>query len=66
MAKVQAQVRVYDSALVRQLSWLEHHPLYQTVVGSIPGQGACGRQLIGVSLSLPTSSLSKINKHILG
>ena len=26
-------------ALARRLSWLEHHPVHQNVIGSIPGQG---------------------------
>ena len=34
---------------------------HQKVVGSIPGRGAYGRQLVNVSLSL-----SQINKHVLG
>ena len=60
-------------AMDRWLSWLEHRPVDQKVVGSIAGQGtnlgggfsprleACGRQPINVSLSL---SVSQINKHI--
>ena len=57
------------------LSQLKHHPVSKAAVW-IPGQGTqlgCvfnlqlgmyGRQLTDVSLSLPISSLSKINKHI--
>ena len=37
--------------LARQLSWLEHCPVRQKVVGLIPSQGVHKRQLIGVSLS---------------
>ena len=35
-------------------------------VGSIPGQGMYGKQLINVSLSLPPSPHIIINKQILG
>ena len=58
-----------ESSPGRWLSRLEHHLVPQ----KMPSRGAYGRQLIGVSLSHryfslfppPTSSLSKINKHIL-
>ena len=73
-------------ALARWLSWLKHCPVHRKVVGSVPGQahtqvaglipaqGVYRRQLIDVSLSHlslslslshPTLPLSKINKHIL-
>ena len=64
------------SALARWLSWLEHRPTHQKVVGSIPGQGTslgcglmpsrvtCGRQQINVShTDVP---LSKISECIFG
>ena len=44
---------------------MEHHPLHQKVVGSIPSRGVCGRQLISLSLSLCVA-LPKVNTHILG
>ena len=45
-------------ALAWWLSWLEFRPVHQRVVGSTPGQGAFGRQLIVASLSPPPSPLS--------
>ena len=40
------------------LSWLEHYPVQQKVVGLVPGWGAYRRQLIHVSLSHWCLSLS--------
>ena len=58
-----------NSALARWLSWLEHCPIYQKVVGLIPSQGKYERQPIDLSLSLslsvplshPSFSLKSIN-----
>lgn len=52
----------YIFALARQLSWLEGHPVYQKVVGLIPGQGAYRRQSIDVSLSVSLSSMKTYPK----
>ena len=42
--------------LAQLLSWLEHHPVHQNVVGSNPGRGAYRRQPIDVSLCLSLHS----------
>ena len=47
-------------ALARWLSWLERRPIHRKAVGSTPGQGTCGRQPMGVSLSLRCFYLSHI------
>ena len=45
-------------ALARWLSWLEHHPIHQKVVGSIPDWEAADQyfSLISLSLSLSLSN----------
>lgn len=46
---------IQSSALVRLLSWVECCPLWQKAVGSIPGWGGIGKQLMNVSPPLPPS-----------
>ena len=63
------------------LSWLEHYPIHQKVVGLIPSQGVylgcsfthwsgCGReaadQCFSLTLMFLFLSLSKVNKHVIG
>ena len=80
LSQGKAPVKESQSCLARWLSWLEHCPVHQK--GSIPSQGTflgCGfdpwlhgsggnqsmEMFLSVSVS-PPSSLSKINKYILG
>ena len=49
-------IKVNSAALARWLSGFECHPVHQKVAGSIPSQGACGRQPIDVSLCFSLSS----------
>ena len=64
MSRVRGKVWVLKrhGTMAGWLACLEHHPMHQKV-GSIPSQGAFGRQPIDVSL-LPLPL--KTNEHVLG
>lgn len=47
-----ASYQISLSALARRLRGLERKPVHQRAAGSIPGQGAYGRQPLDVSFSL--------------
>ena len=60
LSKCDKMWKTGESGPSRWLSWLEHHPTHQMFSGSIPSEGAYGRQLTDGCLSL------SINEYILG
>ena len=61
---ISQRAKVSKMALAGWLSWLERHPIHQKAAGLNSGWGACGRQPISISLSLPPLTLGLMDMSL--